>query len=517
MKLRKHQKKQNKLALKSFKKNDHVLFAAPTGFGKSLCILDLVQRFVNDGERVVVIAPYRKLVTQILDTFVDELPALLMGSDSYGNVRTANIIVASLNTLSRRLKNDSGYLGDIDRVVIDEVHLGFNIPNNKPSTIVKPLYDRYWTKAKWLGFTATPITAGGYRLEGWDDTIFKYNTAWLIKKGWLSEFEYLAKKAIDTRHLKLQATGDYKVEDMEEITNTATAISAVHDNYMEYCKGKKTLMFAVSINHGQLIQDAFIREGLSSRLIHSQLSEKEQKQILEEYKNNVFDILINIAMLTTGFDDPEVEALIIARPIGSLRLAIQCWGRALRVHSAIDKVLILDLTGVYDKVGHLPDDNFNFDKVKKRRGDATNDDNSNTDISEVLWDCPVCAEVCRMIDCKREVVVTDELSITTYYCPNCSDVIRETSLELGTADVEKIRTAADIDYSKSYTHKEVMNVLGELIKQNTRNAKTSWGVFINKQCMIKDKKRYKEVFYGYEQGIYGSSKAWKRIMDIYSL
>ncbi len=514
-KLRKHQKKQNKLALGSLKKNDHILYAAPTGFGKSLCILDLVQRFVDNGERVLVIAPYRKLVTQILDTFEKESPALLMGADSYGNVRESDIVVASLSTLSRRLKVDKNYLGTIDKIIIDEVHIGFNIPDNKPSTVVKPLYDRYWKKASWIGFTATPITAGGYRLQGWDDTIFKYNTAWLIKKGWLSKFEYMSTRAIDTRNLKLQSTGDYKVEDMEEVTNTASAISAVYKNYEKYCKGKKTLMFAVSINHGILIHDDFEKQGISSAIIHSMLPEREQKRILEEYKNNVFDVLINVAMLTTGFDDPEVEALMIARPIGSLRLAIQVWGRVLRIHDSIDKVLILDLTGVYDKVNHLPDDDFNFNRVKRERGSSDDEEDSPADIAEVNWECDTCQVVSRMIDCKRDNQLTDVMSITTYFCPNCQAIINEVSTELGSNKVEKIKTASAIDMKIAYSTKEVMLLLGELIKANTRNAKTSWGSYIHKTCLKKDGKRYKEAFYGYAQGVYGSSKTWKRIMDIY--
>lgn len=512
-KLRKHQKKQNKLTYKVLKKQDHILYAAPTGFGKSLCILDMVQKFIDNGERVLVIAPYRKLIFQLMGTFENEAPALLMGSDSYGNVREASLVVASLSTLSRRLSTDANYIGNIDKIIIDEVHIGFNIPNKTPSKVVIPVYNRYWHGSKWIGFTATPITAGGYRLEGWDHTIFKYNTKWLIDKGWLSGFDYLSSKAIDTSGLKLQITGDYKVDDMEKVTNNAAAISAVIKNYNKHCADKKTLLFAVSINHAELIHDEFKLQGISVAIIHSQLPEKEQRHILEGYKNNAYAVLINVAMLTTGFDDPEVEALIIARPIGSLRLAIQVWGRVLRIHDDIDKVLILDLTGTCDEVGHYPDDNFNFDKVKGERDPVEREESDS--IENVLWDCSECGEVSRMIDCKRDSQLTDEMSITTYFCPACGGVIREKEIDLSANEISKVKTASDVDMTQKYSHKEVMQGLGELISANTQNAKTSWGAYIHKTCLRKDKKRYMESFYGYVQGIYNSSKSWRRIMDIY--
>lgn len=514
-KLRKHQKKQNKTLVKSLKKHDHVLYGAPTGFGKSICIFDLVQRFIDSGERVLVIAPYRKLVNQLMGTFASERPTLLMGADSYGNPRTSSIVIASLSTLQRRLKADAGYVGDIDKIIIDEAHLSFNIAGGEPTTIVKPIYDRYWEKAKWIGFTATPITAGGYRLEGWDDTIYKYNTRWLIEKGWLADFKYISTRAINTTGLKIQSsTGDYSVSDMEEVTNNPAAVSSVVDNYNSYGKGKKVLMFAVSIAHGELLEDALKAEGVKCGLIHSNLSEADQERLLVEFENRAIDVLVNVQMLTTGFDDPEVEVLMIARPIGSLRLAIQVWGRALRVHKDIEKVLIVDLTGVYDKVGYLPDDEFDFNKVKRSRGKS--DDDTEKSIEDVMWDCPDCNAVARMIDCKQNTALSESLSVTTYFCPNCGEVIHENSIDLSANEVEVVKTARDIDFSVEYTMNDVMQKLGEIITQNTRNAKTSWGAYIHKECMRKNRKKYMDAFYGYAQGIYGSRKAWKRIMEVYN-
>ncbi len=515
-KLRKHQKKTVKLAQKALLQHSHVLIGAPTGFGKSLCILDMVSKALANGERILVIAPYRKLVFQLMDTFSSESPALLMGSDSYGDPKTSPLIVASLSTLSRRLNKDMFAIGGLDAIFIDEAHLSFNIPDNTPTKSVAQLYKRYWNTCKWVGFTATPITANGYRLEGWDHSIYKYTTAWLIKKGWLAEFKYYSVPEIDTSNLKIQSnTGDYSTSDMESVTNIPTAIKSVYDNYLKFGEDKKTLIFAASIAHATILMEYFKEKGAKVRVIHSNLPENQQRRILEEYKSNVFDVLINIGMLTTGFDDPEIETLMVARPVGSRRLFLQVVGRSLRLHENIPTVTIVDMTSAYLKCG-LPDDLVNWNREKKKRGEDTGDDDNNTpDITDVTIECRSCNTVFRMVDAKREKLVTEELIELTYFCPACNEIadIKTTNLEV--AVVQKIQTSSDINLSANYSMDEVHTMLGELIKANTQKAKTSWGFYIHKTCIAADRKAYKMALYGYAQKVYSSKQAWKRIMGVY--
>jgi len=510
MKLRKHQKKQNKEVRKQEKKHKHILYGAPTGFGKSVCILEKVQRALSKGERILVIAPYRKLIWQLMGTFRKQEPALLMGSDSYGDTKTSPLIVASLPTLARRLEADKYVLGGLDRIITDEAHLGFNIPNDKPSKSVELLYKYYWDTCKWTGFTATPITAAGYRLQGWDYSVYMYDTKWLIDKGWLSKFQYYSIPEMSPAKLKINAsTGDYTTSDMEKITNTTAAVVAVYNNYITYGKNKKTLIFAASITHSELINEYFLEQGVSSRVIHSMMPEREQMKILKEYENNVFEVLINVGMLTTGFDDPEVETLIIARPIGSKRLAIQVWGRVLRKHKDIKEVSIVDLCSVWEKCG-TPDNAVDWNRVKGVSAEATNS------IEDIELECSACSTVIRMIDCKRSVRQTASFIETTMFCPNCGNIASIKTVELEEEpEIEKIQTAMDIDYSKKYELKEIHQFLGEMIKINTRSAKTSWGIFIHRKCLSNNKKIYKEAIYGYAQKVYSNNRAWKMIMKVY--
>ncbi len=516
-KLRPHQKKQNKLVRKELEKHQHILYGAPTGFGKSVCIADFVQREVDKGGRVLVIAPRRKLVWQLMETFQRERPALLMGSDTRGNHRRSPVIIASLSTLHRRLeKEGSALLGDITKIIIDEAHISFNIPDGKTSVSVGKLYDLYWGKIPWIGFTATPITAGGYRLEGWDKTVYEYDAAWLIQEGWLAKFDYYTVPEISVKGLRVQSsTGDYSVADMEAVTNTATSIKSVIDNYKKYTSGK-TLIFAASIVHAELIAAGFEEEGITSvECIHSNLSEPEQQRILEDFKHSKTTILVNVAMLTTGFDDPEVESLIIARPIGSVRLAIQVFGRVLRRHDDIATVTILDLCSVWDTTGILPDMAPNWNKQKRKRGDLDEDQDDDGSIEDVIWECEACNKPFQMIQASRETELTNELLTTTYFCPHCDQIAKVDVKDLSTPIIEKVKTTSDIDYSiRDYSGKEVVAIVAKLVSLNTQ-AKTSWSIYIHKKCMGGDRRAYREVIYGYEQEVFSPSMAWRRMMDVY--
>ena len=496
MKLREHQKKQNKAVRKALKEHDHVLYGAPTGFGKSVCILDFVRRYLAKGSRVLVIAPFRKLVFQLRDTFSDYDPALLMGADSCGIAHRSPLVLGTRQTINARLKNDPDYIGRIDVVIIDEAHISFG----------EEVKNRYWDSAKWIGFSATPITASGYRLEGWDNTIYMYDTAWLIDRGWLAQFDYYNVKGIDTAGLRIQrSTGDYAVQDVEERVTAAAAIESVVREWEKHGRGKKTLIFAASIRHATLLQENIP----GSSVIHSEMPESEIQSIL----GGPWTTLINVAMLTTGFDDPAIEVLMLARPTASVRLAIQIWGRALRLHPDIPKVRFVDLCNVTGTVNLLPNESPNWNRTKKESGEEAAERSRN--IGEIMSTCWSCGADYRMVEAKKEKRFMEDRMTTISFCPHCGEVVDESSINLANIETEKIRTVADLDMTKKYTVREVKQMIGELIKLNTRNAKTSWSHFIYSRCIAADPKRFHVVIAGWDQGVFSASQAWRRLMDIY--
>ena len=519
-KLRPHQKKMNKKVLKSLDKYSHILYGASVSFGKSVAIQDIVYKTIKNGERVLIIAPRRKLIFQLSSMYKDGNIAILMGTDSIGNPSTADIIIASLSTLSSRLKKNSNLIGNLGKIIIDEVHQGFNMRGGIPKTSAKALYDRYWNDGtKWIGFSATPIDSKGYRMEGWDKTIYKYDTAWLIREGWLAKFKYFSIASdIDMRDYKANSlTGEYKSDDVKEVTNTPTAITSVIKHYLSMRKSKN-IIFASSIEHATLIYEELEKTGYSRgiKLLHSGLGDKEVNRIYAEFETNVIHTIINVGMLVTGFDDPEVEVIFLASPTASIIKFIQTCGRVLRWHKNIPTVDIIDLANIYNTLGILPDSSIDWNRKRKPKADYDADNKPENSITDLTLECRSCKNIFRMIDAKRETSMTDEVSESLIFCPNCGDVVDVKTTELNKVDeVKQIKTIADIDYSIKYSGEDLMQSIGELIKLNTRNAKTSWGVYIHKQCLQNDRKRYREIIYGYMQGIVSSKLTWRKLMEVY--
>ncbi len=503
VKLRPHQLKDYKQLKKALKRYDRVLLGASVGYGKSILMSHLTAKLQKKGKRVLVTVPRLNLIPQMEKIF-NNFNILFSSTHTSRFNPKAQVILSTPQTVNRR----GDEMGKFDVAIFDEAHLFFNIsdPDNPPQGIknIIPL------ARKWVGFSATPITANGYRLEGWEHTIYNHDTAWLINKGWLANFDYYAVPSVDPASLRIDSrSGEYVTSEVEQLTNTATAVQAVHDAYTQYCKGKKTVIYAASITHAELVKEHFSKEDIG--IVHSMMSKKQLKEVYAADHQ----ILVNVNILTTGYDDPELECIIYARPIGSTRTHIQVCGRVLRHHKNIPVVRIVDLCNVYETTGVFPDDKINWNRERSEQPILEEGEERENRL-DVVMQCPSCKQEIRTLECKRQTMTSPELVVTTYFCPKCDEVCKEISKELMTPEkLQKLKTAKDIDWKKTYTLAEVTQLLGELIKQNTRNAKTSWGHYIHKTCMENDKQEYEAALRAYDQKIFSSRKSWKKIMGIY--
>ncbi len=460
-----HQKKQNKEVSHELKTLDHILYGAATGFGKSIAMQSLIKKYLKKDYRVLVLAPYRKLVFQLEQTFSMHEPRIIMGTLDRGD-RLSSLVISTLDTTNNRLKKQSNAYEGFDIILIDEVHLTGNFPPKNRSRM-ELLYNKYWHSAKWIGFTATPITDKGYRLEGWDKCVYKYQTRDLIKMGFLADYDYYAPTNLDLSSLRVDYKGEFKNEDVEKVTTEASAIASVKKHYKENGKSKKSLIFASSIRHGELLQKAI----KNSSVIHSGLKESEQIEILKDFQYKKEGCLINVAMLVAGFDDPTIDLLILARPIKSIRTAIQCWGRSLRKHND-KRAKILDMCNVYETCG-LPKDLRDFNRVKKPKNEMTDKDM----LDEVLTviKCPFCKTISERSSCKIKKKETKTSITTKLFCPSCGKEIESKRKELSEVDdLQKIEESLEV---KQLIPAERKKLISELITEFTK-AKPSWSYFI---------------------------------------
>ena len=471
MKFRKYQKKDYKILKREAKDYRHILFGAATGYGKSSVIYNLAEKYISKGKRVLVIAPRRKLVRQLETTLLDFIPSIIMGSDST-YYEGSELYIASTATLHNRLKKyGKSYLGKIDLILIDEVHINFGTAS------MQELVNLYWDKAQWIGLSATPIDNAGYRLEGYDHTIYEHQTQDLIDIGWLTPVKVMVEdvpKGLDEISM---SGGDYAENELAEFMMDGARVSNLYSIWKKYAKKRKTMIFAVTINHANMIYKDFIDKGVAAAVVHSDLDEISEGVSLQEFKDGAVDVIINVGKLTTGFDETSVNCLLLARPTKSLRLYLQIIGRGLRIHEGKKDCLILDLAGNIDQNGY-PTMRRDFNKVKPPPREEKKE--SFTEI-----ECDSCGYSTQLKNCKRKIKETKAFTRTRWYCPNCEEILKENVI-----DNKKVKRMKEIqDYSdiSKVTGADVQTMIHAV--QDHNNYKPGWVAYISKDWKRSDKIR----------------------------
>lgn len=328
-----------------------ILVFAPTGFGKTILSYQICKDAIAKNNRVLFTSHRIGLAEQSRDKFESLNPSYLQGN-SVGFNEDYNLLVATLQTLvNTEIKEPKV-------VIIDECHYGYE------SDMMQTLFKRF-PNAIFIGLSATPTDDKNYLLDGFDVIIDDYQTADLIKLGWLVPFKVFSPMNINVSNVKIsKTTGDYQEKSLEtEIIKPDINFSIV-DNYKKLGEDRKFICFALNKIHCLALQLAFLDSGIMTEIITADTSKKQRLQILENYKTGKTKGLISIEILTAGFDDPTVECIIMASPTKAWKKFIQCAGRGIRLlGQSIDEsiangksdCILLDCCGCIEEHG-MPDD-----------------------------------------------------------------------------------------------------------------------------------------------------------------
>ena len=236
--LRDYQQEMKLRLFKEWELHRSVMVQMPTGTGKTHLLAAIVREFLRgSGSRVWIVAHRRELVDQI-----EETVSRHGMSKEDGRVR-----VMSIQWLSRNRKHMDE---EPDLIVIDEAHHAL-------AETYRILWENY-PEARKLGMTATPCRLNG---KGFTDLFDSLITSWtvaeFIGKGWLSSFDYVSIRA-NSREQRLidslkkrGADGDYQVKEMNEVLNRETSIGRLYESVERYARGKKGIVYAVSIAHAR--------------------------------------------------------------------------------------------------------------------------------------------------------------------------------------------------------------------------------------------------------------------------
>lgn len=405
----------------ALREHDSILFRGPTGMGKTVVASYMAQQSAARGRKVIFGVHRIELATQTAKTF-DQFGV------KYGYIAAgfaanpfAHVQIASADTLRNRPELIKG----CRLFVPDEAHLW---ASKTRSGLIQAAREE---GAKVVGLSATPQRLDGKPLDMFQRIVEGPSEAWLIENGHLSEYRAYAPSRPDLSGLRTQA-GDYAVGELEERFDKPAIHGDAIESWRKYASGLRTMVFAISRQHGQHVTDAYNQAGIPAVYIDGTTPHGERRARIEQFADGRALILVSIALCIEGFDlsaqvgrDVPVEAVQLLNPTKSLPRARQMMGRALRPKP--NPAVILDHVNIImnadGTVNHgFPDDDHEWSLAGRvgKTADAAPDFN--------IKNCSSCFGAYRA---------------SLPRCPNCSSesVVKPRKIEEIEGDLEEIRRA----------------------------------------------------------------------------
>ena len=318
-------------------KNHHLLYQLPTGGGKTVIFSEIVRQYISKHDKKVVVLTHRielcKQTSKMLKGFDVKNKIINSKVKELPDQNEFSCFVAMVETLKNRINDEKLHLDNIGLVIIDEAH--YNSFRKLLSS---------FKNAFILGVTATPLSSN-IKLpmnENYDELIVGDTIASLIDKGFLAKaitYSY----DVGLTSLKVGINGDYTVKSSDDLYSNMVMQEKLLHAYTEKSLGKKTLIFNNGIATSIYVYETFREAGFDVRHLDNTHSNEERKSILQWFKKTPNAILTSVGILTTGFDEPTVETIILNRATKSLTLYYQMIGRGSRKLSNKNTFNVIDL------------------------------------------------------------------------------------------------------------------------------------------------------------------------------
>ncbi|WP_062055632.1 DEAD/DEAH box helicase [Aquimarina longa] len=323
--------------LNKFPVKYNLLYQLPTGGGKTVVFSEIVRRYIESTKKKVIVLTHRielcGQTSKMLTDFGVKNKIINSAVKELDDQNQYMCFVAMVETLNNRLNDDHLKLDNIGMVIIDEAHYNS----------FRKLF-RFFKNCFILGVTATPLSSN-MKLpmkDNYNELIVGDTISVLIKSGFLAK-PVIYSYDVGLGALKIGMNGDYTVKSSEDLYTNTVMQDKLLRAYEERSKGKKTLIFNNGINTSIYVYETLKKAGYPIRHLDNTNSKQEREDILAWFKTTDDAILTSVSILTTGFDEPTVECIILNRATKSLTLYFQMIGRGSRILPTKSEFLILDL------------------------------------------------------------------------------------------------------------------------------------------------------------------------------
>ncbi|HEX8562068.1 MAG TPA: DEAD/DEAH box helicase family protein [Flavobacterium sp.] len=317
--------------------NHHLLYQLPTGGGKTVIFSEIVRRYLSRHDKKVVVLTHRielcKQTSKMLKGFGVKNKIINSKVKELPDQNDYSCFVAMVETLKNRINDEKLHLDNVGLVIIDEAHY------NSFRKLLNSFKNAFI-----LGVTATPLSSN-IKLpmnQNYDELIVGDTIKSLIEKGFLAKATTYSYD-VGLTSLKVGINGDYTVKSSDDLYSNMVMQEKLLHAYTEKSLGKKTLIFNNGINTSLYVYETFREAGFPIRHLDNTNSADDRREILTWFKKTPDAILTSVGILTTGFDEPTVESIILNRATKSLTLYYQMIGRGSRKLPNKDSFIVIDL------------------------------------------------------------------------------------------------------------------------------------------------------------------------------
>jgi superfamily II DNA or RNA helicase len=334
MKLRPYQQDALNGICQALRECDSTLLCLPTGCGKTVVFASAAKLA---KKRVMVIAHRDELIQQgasKIHAVTGERPNIEK-AEQYSNEGTmfpSKCVVASVQTLNARMADgrrvDRFDPDDFSLLIIDEAH-------HAVASSYRNVISHFQKNSgcKLLGVTATPDRSDEIALkEVFDSVAYEYSLLDATREGWLVPVRSMPARilGLDFSGVK-DVAGDFNQGELSEIMEREGNLHGVADETVRRMGDRKVLVFCVSVAQSELLSEIFERHRPNcARFISGDTPPEERRQVLRDYAESRFQILVNCMVATEGFDCPDIGMVVVARPTKSRSLYAQMVGRGTR-------------------------------------------------------------------------------------------------------------------------------------------------------------------------------------------
>ena len=364
--LRPYQQEAVDATLNHFRKSDEsAVIVLPTGAGKSLVIAELARLA---RRKILVLTHVKELVEQNHAKY--QSYGLSGGIFAAGLKRKENhhqVTFASVQSVAANLDQ---FRDEYSLVIIDECHRVSGEETSQYQRIIELLRQQN-DSLKVLGLTATPyrlamgwIYRYHYRgfVRGSDDEqdkpfrhcIYELPLSYMINRGYLTRPELVnaAVAQYDFSTLTQDRFGEYAEKDVNQLLSKHQRVTrAIIEQVMEMAAERQGVMiFAATVQHAQEIAGYLPEQ--ETALVTGATDLRDRDQLIQRFKQRQLKYLVNVSVLTTGFDAPHVDLIAILRPTQSVSLYQQIVGRGLRLDEGKRDCLVIDYAGNHVNLHH---------------------------------------------------------------------------------------------------------------------------------------------------------------------